>query len=120
MVGSPTPHASLETRRRLSALKTALGIVVLVAIPVFCAVMLSSAWMDGSVLSISRSQGWITRQSEPGWFVASTIAYALVIAFAIVALIAVSHGLRRDRDFIRRGRTAPRIDDAIRIDPDAR
>ena len=119
-MGSSGTHGPLETRRRVSALKTALGIVLLVALLTFCIVMVCSAWMDGSVLSISRGQGWITRQSSPSWFIASTIAYAVVIALAISALIAIANSLRHDRDFIRRGQTAPRVDNAIRMDLDAR
>ena len=83
--------------------------------------MLYYAVTIGSVVTLKRyDSSWITYATSPRWYVASVVTYAFVTLVAVLTLIAVAYGWKKERALIQRIRIAPRIDDAIRIDRDAR
>ena len=97
--------------------KFALCVVLCVAILLFCAWQLWSAWAYGAVTPFTRGRyDWITFQSSPGWFVGSVIGYLVVgiICAGLLALVLIDHRTGW------RWRMRRELDTAIRQSPEER
>jgi TRAP-type C4-dicarboxylate transport system permease small subunit len=112
-------HARAWQRMR-DRFSTALGILFGIAIPLFCGWMLYLAYAEHTTMAPSRHVGWVTYQSDPGWFVTAVIAYGFALAVSLVLEILILAAWRRGRALEQRRRTAPPLDTAIRSDVDSR
>jgi hypothetical protein len=97
-------------------LKFAGAVAVGVAILLFCAYQLWSAWATGRVQPITRYLDWVTFQSNPVWFVSSLMAYTLGVTMLIGLFALVLIDYRKGW----RWRTRQDLDYAIRQAPEER
>ena len=97
-----------------------LCVVVLAAIAFLCVRELYWVATERGLHTMSHPHAWITRESDPRWFVVSVVLYAFgalsVVLFGLVAII----GWRNERHLFMRWASRPALDDAIRLDLDNR
>ena len=87
-----------------------------VAMLLFSAWQLYSAWANGAVKPFNRGMDWVTFQSSPGWFVGSLIGYGFIVAMFGALLAATLIDYRTGW----RWRTRQDLDIAIRQSPEER